>query len=370
MGTVTFVSRSRIGVSKRKPIIWALQTARIGDNAQVLELCSRLDGDVVVKPLDLNAFHLLPNWALGPGLLSVSKESAGLFVPPWPDLLVAVGKRTAPVARWVKMASGGHTKLVHLGRPRAPLNEFDLIITTPQYGLPARSNILEIDLPFSRPRAIQKGDLAIWQRTWQSLPRPLIGLIVGGAKFPIRMGQPEFEALGRSANDLAKKSGGSLIIMLSPRSNPKLAQSLIRQLDVPNRFYPWGPGLPNPYQSALSLADEFIVTSESASMISESVHTGKPVAVFDLPQSPFFVSWSAKSGWGAVAAEKGWLQPPRNVRKISRHLVKKNLVTMIGNKPGRQPVGLHSEDIVINKLKSMLTPSGSGDGLQLKQHHS
>jgi uncharacterized protein len=356
-------------MAKHRPLIWALQTARVGDNAQVMELCARLGGDVVAKQLDLNLLHALPNWALGASLVSLSKESAGLLVPPWPDLMVAVGKRTAPIALWVKRASGGHTKLVHLGRPRAPLDAFDLIVTTPQYGLPSRSNILEIDLPFSRPRQIAKPDLAHWQEEWKDLPRPLIAVVIGGAKFPVVMGRAELQALAQSADDLAKRKGGSLVVMTSPRSNARLATQIVELIRSPHVFYQWGPGHANPYQAALALADEFIVTGESASMISEAIHTGKPVNLFDLPQSPFFVSWSAKKGWGAKAAERGWLQPPRNIRKISRQLLRKRRVTLLGADPEIPPALLHHEEIVVNKLKSLLLPPGV-EALGLKQHHS
>jgi uncharacterized protein len=335
-------------------LIWALQTARVGDNAQVMELCRRLGGDVVAKQLDLNILHLCPNWALGVSLVSLSKESAGLLVPPWPDLVVAVGKRTAPIARWIKMASGGKSRLVHLGRPRSPLKEFDLVITTPQYGLPQLPNVLEIDLPFARPRGTTKTDLATWQREWQSLPKPLIAVVVGGAKFPLAMGSTELQKLGEAANRLARLRDGSLLVILSPRTNPRLASKLRAELNVPHRFYPWGPGFANPYQAALAIADEFVVTCDSASMISEAIYTGKPVNVFELPLSTFNVYWSARKGWGAIAAKNGWLQPPRNIRRISRELAKKGVVTMMGQVPARQAPKLQYEDMVINRLQDML----------------
>ena len=48
-----------------KQLIWVLQTARAGDNAQVLEIAHRLGGNTVVKKLAFNALHNLPNWMLG-----------------------------------------------------------------------------------------------------------------------------------------------------------------------------------------------------------------------------------------------------------------------------------------------------------------
>ena len=39
------------------------------------------------------------------------------LAPPWPDVLIASGRRSAPVARWIRRQSGGRTRLVQLGRP-------------------------------------------------------------------------------------------------------------------------------------------------------------------------------------------------------------------------------------------------------------
>ena len=41
----------------------------------------------------------------------------------------------------------------------------------------------------------------------------------------------------------------------------------------------------DPYQPVLKICDRFVVTLDSVSMISKLMNTGKPVDVFDLPQS-------------------------------------------------------------------------------------
>ena len=123
-------------MTNREQLIWVLQTARAGDNAQVLEIARRLGGSLVVKKVAFNTLHNLPNWMSGASLTSLATEARGQFDAPWPDLVIAAGKRTVPVVRWIRFASGGRTKLVQIGRPRAALKDFDLVISTPQYGLP------------------------------------------------------------------------------------------------------------------------------------------------------------------------------------------------------------------------------------------
>ncbi|NJM28954.1 MAG: hypothetical protein HC855_01375 [Rhizobiales bacterium] len=150
--------------------VWVLQGARTGDNAQAAELAHRLSLSFEIKPLTYNLLHNLPNILLGESAASVGAGKESLRAP-WPDLVIATGKRAAPVARWIKRQSGGRAKLVHLGRPRAPLEAFDLVVTTPQYGLPPAENAVVAPLPFATPRPSDLVQIATWQAEWEYLPR-------------------------------------------------------------------------------------------------------------------------------------------------------------------------------------------------------
>jgi uncharacterized protein len=340
--------------ARKRPLVWALQTARVGDNAQVLEVCNKLEGETVVKQLVHNNFHFLPNYVLGSSLLSITRESAGTLVPPWPDVVVAVGRRTVATARWIKEASGGKTKLMHLGRPRAPLDDFDLIVTTPQYGLPRARNVIEVMLPFALPKRAPDAEYDFWQEAWSTLPRPLVAVMVGGGKYPLRMGEDEHLQLAAGINALIRKTGGSAIVMMSPRSSSNAAALIGSALSVPHKIYPWGPGKPNPYQAALEIADRFVVTSDSASMISEALATGQPVSLFSLPKSLIRLSWSARSGFGAYLASNGVLQPPRNISKLAEILLKQGVVCQLGQE--FEPVNpvRRTDEIAIRRMKTMM----------------
>jgi hypothetical protein len=51
------------------------------------------------------------------------------------------------------------------------------------------------------------------------------------------------------------------------------------------RLYRWDTGGDNPYRALLGLADRFVVTGDSISMMVEVVRLGKPLAIFALPAS-------------------------------------------------------------------------------------
>ncbi len=87
--------------------------------------------------------------------------------------IVAVGRRLAPVSRWLKEQTNGDLLNVHLGRPRVAYHHFDLIVTTPQYGLPPAPNVTTLTLPI-----IMHDDAALdteaqhWEPQLRHLPRP------------------------------------------------------------------------------------------------------------------------------------------------------------------------------------------------------
>ncbi|MGQ0486448.1 MAG: ELM1/GtrOC1 family putative glycosyltransferase [Hyphomicrobiales bacterium] len=336
--------------------IWVLQGARAGDNAQARELARRIDGIVQFKDLRFNRLHNVPNWALGASLASLTAEASAILVPPWPDLVVATGKRTAPVARWIKKQSGGKAKIVHIGRPRARLSAFDLVITTPQYGLPAAENLVENLLPFATPRQPDWRAIDRWSSGWSHLPRPWIALAVGAPKYPLRLQDADIGRLAKAANDLVMALNGSLIVLGSPRTAAGVVDKIGGQLRAPASLHPWNMA-DNPYQSALALADRFIVTSDSASMISEAVRTGRPVDIFILPSSKLKLSWRAAAGLGAWLSRQGILQPPRDMSRLVDKIVACGYARPLGSDMTTKPMSGSAGGDIVARIKSLFEDS-------------
>jgi hypothetical protein len=173
---------------------------------------------------------------------------------------------------------------VLLGRPRAPLKAFDLVVTTPQYGLPVRRNVLHLPAPAAMPTAVDLAEIEKWRQRWAALPRPWIGVLVGGDRAPYRLDGDDAARLGNAAAALAARRGGSVLATTGPRTAPAATHALFTNLGESAFRHRYAKGqTENPYRALLALADEFIVTGDSASMLAEAAGTGKPVAVFDLP---------------------------------------------------------------------------------------
>jgi len=284
-----------------EPRLWLLMGHKAGDNAQVEALAEAVGWPAETKRFVYRRTELLTNRLLGVTLRGIVPAASSALAPPWPDIVVTAGRRNEPVARWIQRqaAPGKRVRLVHLGRPWAPLDAFDLVVTTPQYHLPARANVLLNRLPLHRispERLLQAAD--VWRPRLQDLPRPWFSVLVGGSAGPYRFDAVAARRLAREAGRQAASAGGSLLVTTSARTDAAAADALAAALDVPHRLHRWKPADPdNPYLGFLALADAQIVTAESMSMVAEACATGKPVYLFDLGE-----------GWRALRRDRGgWL---------------------------------------------------------------
>jgi uncharacterized protein len=304
----------------QRPRAWLLHGAHAGDNAQTVDLAKAVGISWTVKPLRYNVLHTLPFWlGGGAGLASLDKTSRELIRPPWPDLVIATGKRSVPVALHIRAESQGRSKLVQLGRPRAPLSLFDLVLTTPQYGLPPASNLMELSLPFASREEATEHERERWAAEWISLPRPLVAVLIGAGNFPQRFGiQDAADLVARL--DIAVPEG-SLLLIGSPRTRADVLAALAAAAGKRARVYPFCQ-LDNPYRAALALADQLVVTSDSMSMIADAILSRKPVSIHQLPVSPLAVHWSAAGGPMAFLARHGILTPPRNMQAVVQRLIR------------------------------------------------
>ncbi|HED18676.1 MAG TPA: nucleoside-diphosphate sugar epimerase, partial [Gammaproteobacteria bacterium] len=164
---------------------WLLTGHKAGDNTQVTALADALGWPYTVKCFRYRPYELLTNRLLGITLAGLDQASSSELSPPWPALVITAGRRNEPVARWIRRQSGGKTRLVHVGRPWAPLDCFDLIVTTPQYFLPDRHNILKNSLPLHgvTNECLDKA-AAVWEPKLAHLPRPYIAVLIGGDSGP------------------------------------------------------------------------------------------------------------------------------------------------------------------------------------------
>lgn len=270
------------------PVIWLIDAYRAGERGQVRALvdalADTLGAKVETKVLDYRKTVFWPHLFGQSSLAGITPDAAASLAAPWPDLVVTCGVRNEPVCRWLKARSGGNTRYVHVGRPWGSLDEFDLVITTPQYHVPAHPNVLNNMLTLhsvTQQRLLESK--AEWEPTFADLPRPYFAVMAGGDSGPFTFGPKAAARLGREASRMAQAQGGSLLVSTSSRTSAEAVDALEAAIDVPSHFYRWGGGdQANPYMGILACADRLIITGDSIAMLSEACATGKLVKIFDL----------------------------------------------------------------------------------------
>ncbi|HDP89564.1 MAG TPA: nucleoside-diphosphate sugar epimerase [Thioalkalivibrio sp.] len=271
------------------PRVWIVDAYRSGEQTQLRALAEGLGWPFEIKTLRYRKYEMRTNLFRGRDLHGVDTELSDGLAPPWPDLVLSSGMRNEPVCRWIRDQSNGHTRIVFVGRLWADPAHFDLVITTPQYRVPERPNVLRNDLPLHHVRPDRLAEAAAhWAPRLAHLRRPFITVNMGGNSGPYAFGRRAAQRLVRDAVALASERGGSLLVSSSARTRAAAIEAFAAQTEVPMELYRWQRGdADNPYLGFLALADELIVTADSISMLSEAYATGKPVHMFDLGAGRF-----------------------------------------------------------------------------------
>jgi len=268
----------------RDPLVWVISGYRAGEQTQMTALAEALGWPFRVKALKHRPWDFAHGLLRLSSLAGIDRRTSDVLQPPWPDLVITAGMRNEPIARWVRERAGSGCVLVNVGRPWAGFDCFDLVVTTPQYRLPDRPNILQ---NVGTMHLVNESTLSAardrWKPRFEDLPSPRIGVLVGGNSGPYTFGPRAAGRLAAQASRMAKDTGGSLLVTTSARTATSATDVLASGLDCPHYLYRWNPDPAlNPYLGILAVAEAFIVTADTVSMLSEAVGTGKPVHIFGL----------------------------------------------------------------------------------------
>jgi mitochondrial fission protein ELM1 len=251
--------------------MWVLADPRAGTAAQALGIAERLSVPFAVKQLEFSALAGLPNLLLGASRLGLRGAD---WTPPWPRLVIAAGRRSAPPALWLK-ARGA--RLVHVMRPGVVAEKFDLLIVPAHDKVPPAPNVLEI---LGAPHRLTPTRLAEARGRFAHLPSPRVALLVGG---PVRSVGLDAQAAGGLAAAVAAVAG-SVLATTSRRTGEAAAAAIAAALaPVPHVLHRFGAPGENPYLSLLADADAIVATGDSISMVSEAAMTAAPLFIADLP---------------------------------------------------------------------------------------
>jgi hypothetical protein len=364
------------------PKVWILDDDKIGHVIQSRALAEALGWPFEVKQLRFNRWQRLSNRLLGPSLRHLDRQHSAALRPPWPDLVISVGGRSASVARWIGAQSAGGTRLVHLGRKGGEVaDDFDLTVVCSHFRQFAHPRRMETIAPLNPlDDDTIKAAAERWQGLFGEAPQPRIALIVGGNSALHRLGASTARTLGQEVRAFAEPLGAPVFAITSPRTGSTAADALEQALGPGSDVRRWQADDPdNPYWGYLALADIIIVTGESESMLSEAAAMGKPMLIYPLP--------GVRPGLRATVAEavlrrsrkpvinkrgtirpqrglqylcarlidRGWVRPRRDLAMLHRALTEAGVAQMFGSdiEPGERPV-LHEAAQVADRVRHLM----------------
>lgn len=267
-------------VATTAPDVWMLADDRPGNVNQALGLAEALGAPFSIKSVGYGQLARLPNWLLPANLTGLTPATRETLTPPWPDLVIGAGRRTARVGRWVKQQHPD-VCLVQLMWPGGS-EGFDLIAVPEHDRVPDDPVLMRTLGPPHRltPERLRRSAAEIGPRL-ENLPRPYVTCLVGGTSKHVAFTADDARSLIGGAKKLASERGGSLLVTTSRRTGEActaaLAQALHEAPATPHWLHRWQPEGDNPYLGMLGAADAVVVSADSASMCTEACAAGRPV---------------------------------------------------------------------------------------------
>lgn len=361
------------------PRVWLVLGDKRGDNAQVEALAGALGW-----PCERRQIALKEEWVTGKPRVEASlhhldPQRSDALVPPWPDLVLTIGRRPSMAALWVKRQSAGRTRVVLLGKPAGRLELFDLVIASAEAQLPPQGRVFQLTLPLMRVSEREVAQAAdAWRARLAPLPHPLVAFLVGGPTSPFVYDDSVVRRLAALARDVVRQ-GGTPWFTTSRRTPPAIVDALVGALPPGTPLFRWAPDAgENPYRALLGLADGFVVTGDSISMQVEVIRLRRPLAILPLPVGRLgaldarrraFTRWLfSREGDGAASRLRRavaralfrWriVSQTRDFPAFQRMLVARGLAVFAGE-PFRAPSGAVPDDLAAAaaRVRELFSPT-------------
>jgi uncharacterized protein len=262
------------------PVGWVLHDGKAGMASQAVGLAEATGLPFVEKRLAIRfPWSRLPP-LLWPAPLDAPGSIGARLDQPWPDLVIACGRNAAMPALAVRRASGGRTVAAQIQNPGVGRGEFDLMVV-PEHDRLRGPRVIVTQGAVHRVTASRLAAERCRFPALAAMPRPILTVLIGGSNKAYRLTIERLAEIAEAVAAILRTSGGSALVTPSRRTAATGATLLRQRLSGLSAVI-WDGAGENPYFAYLALADAFLVTADSVSMISEAAATGKPVHILDL----------------------------------------------------------------------------------------
>ena len=261
---------------------WIITDGSAGMENQALGLGEAMGYNCFIKRIQLKK----PWLYVAPYLRLFKKycmsDQGDVLTKPWPDLVIACGRRSILPALYAKEENYDATKLIYLQNPKISTKHFDVVICPSHDNLQGDNVINMVGAPHRVTEQNLSAGIKDFKDELSKYKKPKIGVLLGGPNRVYKFDQHTAQEILVKLLEL-EKQGYSLIVSPSRRT-PKSIIKFFKEKFVNNKnIYFWNKKGKNPYFAILALSDILMLTCDSVSMASEAISTDKPVYLLPLP---------------------------------------------------------------------------------------
>ncbi len=263
--------------------VWLLTDGKAGLEAHCIGLAEALGVVAERRVIDPGRVWsaLMPYGPIDPR--ESPRRTGSPIAPPFPDILIASGRRTLPYLRHVRKASGGHTFTVYMQDPAIGTRAADVICVPQHDRLRGDNVVVTLTSPHRLTPAVLTAARAAGDVRLAHLPQPRLALVLGGDSQHFRFSAENATELAAMAVRHGREGYG-LMVTPSRRTPQAVLDAINNALKAAgfgaDRAFVWDRSGDNPYVSMLGMADRLVVTGDSVNMVSEAMATGQPVYLY------------------------------------------------------------------------------------------
>lgn len=316
---------------------WIIIDDKTGNANQAKAIVKALKCEYQVKNICYNFLSFLPNRLKFNSLIGVDLLHSDKINPPFPDIIISSGRKTAAVNGYIKSKNPGVFS-VHIMNPNLNFDIFDLVCLPEHDNYSGKKD--NVISTIGAPCYLDKYEIEkagkILDEKFKNLPKPFICLMIGGKTKYGKYSDEEIIWLLKKAQELAKSVNGTLLITTSRRSDKSVADLILNEIKISYYLYDWHSSKDqyNPYLGFLALSDYFIITGDSISICSEVLSTGKPVYIYQKnnllsKKHRKFLAYLEKLGYTKTLNEqsilKSWTYSPLSEAERVAKIIKEKM---------------------------------------------
>ncbi len=315
------------------PAVWVLTDSRTEHTDPSVGLAEALGWPYQEEDLRFTALSRLPG-GLGAARIGLDRARSASLAPPWPDLVIAAGRRLSLVARRIGERSRGRTRVVQLGRRGGQsADPFDIVVSCAHTDLPTDRRRIETVAPLNRVTPERLAQAAEHPPSlFDNAPHPRVVLLVGGTTARHRLDGETARRMAEEVRAFADRAGGSVFAVTSRRTGPEATGALRMGLGESGHLQRWQPGRgESPDLAYLNSADVIVVTGESETLLAQATATGKPVYIYPIPERPVSLGlrlarWVEAHAHARPLNRRGTVRPQQGLEYLCARLIERGLI--------------------------------------------